>query len=372
MTASYDRAPAGLATIRRNGEIIEANQMLRDMVGPATMGASSRFHELLRVGDRIYWETHIGPLLEMQGQVREIALEITTDGGPLPVLLNGAAARPGDPDSTIDLAIFPARDRRAYEAELLSARKRAEESEARARLLAKTLQRSLIPPTVPEMPGLEVGAAYRPARTGVEVGGDFYDFFRLTPTDWCIAIGDVCGKGASAAAVTALVRYTLRGAAMETHILSEAVHAVNQALLLEGSDDMCTLVLARLSPCDAGHQVTLAAAGHPLPRLVDPSGDITSVGRRGTMLGAFTHAPQPLSQLTLRPGDTLVLFTDGITEAQRGGEFLGDGGLDKLLAEHHLLDAGELAELVADTAAKYQDGDPRDDMAVVVVRDSAG
>lgn len=365
----YERAPCGLATIRHDGGIVAANATLREMIGEAAWNGTSRFHDLLRIGDRIFWETHVGPLLEMQGHVREIAVELSTDDGPLPVLLNARTERPGDPSSTIDVAVFPAKDRRSYESELLAARKQAEVSEAHARRLAMTLQQSLIPPSVPAIPGLELGAAYRPAGTGADVGGDFYDFFRVTRSEWCIVVGDVCGKGPAAATVAALARYTIRGAAMESNDIAEGLQTLNSTLLLDGNGDMCTALVARISRAAGRHTVKMAAAGHPVPLLVDEAGTVAPAGRHGVLLGAFEDADHRSDRLELR-GGTLVMFTDGVVEARRGEEFFGDGAFPKLLAAQHGLPPPELAALIADSATTFQDGPNRDDIAVVVLRDA--
>ncbi|MBT8216304.1 MAG: SpoIIE family protein phosphatase [Acidimicrobiia bacterium] len=356
-------------TVNRSGEIVQANGTFGDMIGSSLLAGIARFLDLLRPGDRIFWETHIVPLLDMQGFVREIAIELRTTGEPLPALLNARNQRPGEPDSLIDLAIFSARDRRSYEQELLAARKQAEAAEAHARNLAETLQRSLIPPSLPKIPGLEVGAAYRPAGLGDEIGGDFYDFFRVNPTEWVIALGDVCGKGARAAAITALVRFTVRGAAMETDDLSDALQTVNRTLLLDQGAETCTALLARFRPLETGHRARIVSAGHPFPRLIRRSGEITSVGGHGPLLGAYPGISHTVARVVLGAGDTLVMFTDGIVEARRGGDFFGDHGLDSLLAEHAGAGAEALASTIANTIVEFQDGSPRDDVAVVVVKE---
>ncbi len=360
-----------MATITRNGRMIECNETLREMLGTDAALASGGFLALLRPGDRIFWDTHVGPLLDMQGHVREIAMELRTDTGSVPVLLNARSQVPGDPSSSIDIAVFPAKDRRSYEQELLASRRRAEQSEANARVLATTLQRSLFPPSLPDIPGLELGAAYRPVGTGAEVGGDFYDFFRVTADDWMIAVGDVCGKGAAAAAVTALVRYSIRGAAMETESLQEVMHGVNATLLLDRSHETCTALLARLSPAGSGHRVSVIAAGHPLPRLVTASGRVTPVGQYGVLLGAFTDVEHRTDEVTLEDGDSLVFFTDGVTEARNGEDFFGETRLDELLGDAGQLTAPELARKVVGAAFDFQSGEPRDDAAVVVVRQAS-
>ena len=176
-----------------------------------------RLSTLLSVGGQIYVETHVAPLLLAAGQVRGIALELVTAAGErVPVLMNATLVRDdGDVPTGVRVAMFDATERREYERELLAARARAEESEARARLLVRSLQEALIPPVVPVIDGLQLAAAYRPAG-GDEVGGDFYDVFQVGVDDWIVVVGDVTGKGVEAAKVTALARYTIRAAAVIT------------------------------------------------------------------------------------------------------------------------------------------------------------
>lgn len=362
----YERAPCGLATIDRRGQWIARNSSIETMIGPETLAASEGFLPLLRAGDRIYWETHIGPLLDMRGEVHEIAIELASDSGPLPVLLNARNAIPSDPTSAIDLAIFAARDRRSYEQELLDSRRSAEASEAAARELAETLQASLLPPALPDVPGLEVSAAYRAASTGIDVGGDFYDVFR-TADAWVLAIGDVCGKGATAATATSLLRYTLRGAAMETDDTAEMLNAINQTLILD-KKLTATLLLARFTQTGTGHLVEIATAGHPLPRLVAPDGPVRQIGTYGTLLGAFPDATWEVESHAFQPGHILVAYTDGVTEARRDDEFFGEAGLDAFIANTAWSGSTILAEEIADAAVRFQDGPPQDDIATLVVR----
>ncbi len=336
------------------------------MIGPETLAAAGGFLSLLRAGDRIYWETHIGPLLDMRGEVHEIAVELASDSGPLPVLLNARTESPSDPTSAIDLAVFAARDRRSYEQELLDSRRSAEASEASARELAETLQSSLLPPALPDVPGLELSASYRAASTGIDVGGDFYDVFR-TSDAWVLAIGDVCGKGAKAATATSLVRYTLRGAAMETDDPAEMLSAINQTLILD-KKLTATLLLARFSPSAEGHVVEITTAGHPLPRLIAPDGPVRQIGTPGTLLGAFSDADWPVEHQAFQPGHILVAYTDGVTEARRSDEFFGEAGLDGFIADRVSANSEILAHEIADAAVRFQNGSPQDDIATLVVR----
>jgi len=182
------------------------------MKGPGAAGRAQRVTSLVRLAQPLQsGEDLLGLFLvaladdlggvRLHGSVREIALEdVRADGARLPVLVNSVLERDADgAPLAIRTAVFDATERRRYEQELVRAKERAEASEANARLLAATLQRTLIPPEAPRIEGLDVAAAYRPAGDGSEVGGDFYDVFQIGVDDWAIVVGDVCGKGAEAA-----------------------------------------------------------------------------------------------------------------------------------------------------------------------------
>jgi sigma-B regulation protein RsbU (phosphoserine phosphatase) len=210
----YENAPCGYLSTLPDGTIVKANQTFLAWTGfdRDELVGRRRLQELFPVGDRIFYETHWAPLLRMQGAVREIAVElIGRDGGRLPVLTNAVLKRNGEGHpQLIRTVVFDARERRSYEQELVAARGRAEAAEARARELAETLQAMFRPPTTLEIPGLEIAGVYRPAGDGAEIGGDFYDVFPTGPTSHAILLGDVSGKGAPAAIVTALVRHVVR------------------------------------------------------------------------------------------------------------------------------------------------------------------
>jgi sigma-B regulation protein RsbU (phosphoserine phosphatase) len=215
--ALYERAPCGYLSTLPDGTIVKVNQTLLTLTGyeRADLVGRRRFAELLTAGGRIYHETHYAPMLQMQGVVREVALDLVrADGQRLSVLVNSVLERgPHGAPVIVRTAVFDATHRRAYERELLWAKERAEASEARAVVLARTLQQTLIPPSRPQIPGLDVAAAFRPAGDGAQVGGDFYDVFAVGSGDWFVTVGDVCGKGVDAAIVTALARHTIRAAA---------------------------------------------------------------------------------------------------------------------------------------------------------------
>lgn len=366
----YEDAPVGLVTIDRRGSILRANRTFLTWTNLADHHDLPNFHSMLRTGDRIFWETHVSPLLDMHGEVREIAAELAIAGSPLPVLINARVSRVGDPDATIDLALFSAAQRRMYEKELLEASQRAEASESLARSLAKTLQRSLMPPNLPTIEGFQLGAAYRPAGAGDEVGGDFYDVFQTSASSWMVALGDVRGKGASAASLTGLVRYAIRGAAMQVKMPSEILRTVNAALLLDGSGETCTVALMAIQ-VGIDPVVTIALAGHPRPRRVGIAGGVTPAGIPGTLLGAFEDVALSDESLELKVGETLVLFTDGVPEARSGDDFYGEERLDALLEGMNDASPAEIASAISSSVVAYQQGRARDDVAMVAVRRSA-
>ncbi|HEX2053633.1 MAG TPA: SpoIIE family protein phosphatase, partial [Actinomycetota bacterium] len=268
----YDRAPCGYLSTKPDGTIVKVNQTFLTWTGYQREELVGRrtFAQLLTAGGRIYHETHYAPMLQMQGIAREIALDIVgADGRRLPALVNSVLERDGaGRPAVVRTAVFDASDRRQYERELLRAKQRAEESERHARVLVKTLQSTLIPPAPPKVEGLDLCAVYRPAGTGDEVGGDFYDVFQIGPHHWIVAVGDVQGKGVEAAVVTALARYAIRGAAVRHRSPSDVLCSVNQDLLRQGTDRFCTAVLVSLQRKVTGWYVILSCAGHPLPLCV--------------------------------------------------------------------------------------------------------
>jgi hypothetical protein len=191
----------------------------------------------------------------------------------------------------------------------------------RARV-ARTLRRSLLPAVLPVIPGLQLASYFRPMGAGEEVGGDFYDAFGDREGCWLI-VGDVCGKGAEAAALTGFLRHTTAAYAREASAPGRVLAQVNQAMLDQDFDGrFATAILARLAFGEAGVELTLAVAGHPSALLVRGDGEVAEVGGSGTLLGIF---PEPVIEevsATLSPGDALVLYTDGLTEAHAPGKIV--------------------------------------------------
>jgi serine phosphatase RsbU (regulator of sigma subunit) len=229
--------------------------------------------------------------------------------------------------------------------------------------IARTLQRSLLPEALPEIPGWELAALYRPAGQGNEVGGDFYDFWEVDG-DWLMMIGDVTGKGVGAAAVTSVARHTARAASEFDRRPARLLDRVDAALKRSPSISVCTALCVRFTD----GRGTFAAGGHPLPLCLSADG-VRQLGRPGTLLGAFTEAGWPETSFTLEPGATLVTFTDGVTDTVgEEGERFGMGRLRETLAEAKDETPTVICQRLAARLEEFQVGAQADDTAVVAMR----
>jgi sigma-B regulation protein RsbU (phosphoserine phosphatase) len=256
---------------------------------------------------------------------------------------------------------------------------REERLRREAEELADVLQASLLPPIPPDLPGMELATRYLAGEQGLKVGGDFLDVFRLASNDWGIVLGDACGKGARPAALAALARWSIRASSVHEFKPSGVLRDVNAVLLADdevGHDDhFCTAVFARLELDTCGAWLTLASAGHPLPVLVRRSGRVEIRGHPAVPLGMFESIAPMDERVGLGPGDALVLYTDGITEARDpNGEVFGE---DRLLDElqrwtGHPADA--IADAIVNSARTFAGGRLSDDVGIVVIRvpDDAG
>ncbi|MDQ1287557.1 MAG: SpoIIE family protein phosphatase [Actinomycetota bacterium] len=238
--------------------------------------------------------------------------------------------------------------------------------------VARTLQRSLSPPPLPPLPGVDVAAAYRPWTAGVDVGGDYYDVFHIAGRWWAV-LGDVCGKGPAAAALTTAVRYSLRALTLEDGDPVSVLTRLNEVLLVGEPDTsvesrFTTLVLARLRPAGTGMDVELASAGHPPPLLRRAGGRIETVTIPGMPVGLFPELELGTTRLRLDRGDTLLLYTDGATEARdASGEELGEAPLRRMLAEIPVpVTAQSVIDQVMSGVLLHADG-LRDDLALLAL-----
>lgn len=233
--------------------------------------------------------------------------------------------------------------------------------------IAETLQKGLLPPPLPHIPGWSIAAMYRPAGAENEVGGDFYDVFRV-PGGWMLVIGDVTGRGAHAASITAVARYTLRTAAVLTDDPLVALRTLNRALLARGDTALCSLAALTLSE-DRFEPVRLAVAGHPPPLLVDGE-EVTEAATADPVLGAFHDAEWGISRSELEPGQQLVIVTDGIAEAQ-GSE--GRFGEERLRRELRGATNPALAlQRLESSLHAFTEGSLDDDVAILAIARASG
>lgn len=234
--------------------------------------------------------------------------------------------------------------------------------------IATTLQRSLLPPRLPVVPGAELAARFRAAGEANHVGGDFYDMFAMGD-GWLLVIGDVTGKGPDAAATTSVTRHTLRTAALYESDPAALLGRLN-GVLLDDPDmlQMCTVACLHLRTGPYGLTGELLCAGHPPPYLVRAGGEIEALCRPGPLLGAFRDASWEPAALELAPGDAVVLYTDGVTDARgRDGRF-GAERLEALLRDAEGRGADEIAGAVDEALREFESGPQLDDVAVLVLR----
>lgn len=324
----FENAPCGYLSTTLDGTILKVNRTFESWTGleREELVGKRRFESLLAPGGRIYHETHYAPLLRMQGQVREIALEIVrADGSRLPVLVNSTLVNGADEQpKLIRTTVFDASDRRRYEEELLRAQRRERD-------IAQQLQQSMLAGELPSSPEVEVGASYRPADSALDVGGDWYDAFWLSDHRVGLVVGDVVGRGIEAAATMGQLRSATRALAST---------GLPPAQLLEALDDysarhrvglMTTVVYAELN-LDS-HELRFVCAGH-LPPVLARESERARLDWEGRSLPlglcAKDEAMRSEARCHLEPGSTVVLYTDGLVERRRQPL---DTGLERLVAE---------------------------------------
>lgn len=236
--------------------------------------------------------------------------------------------------------------------------------------ISQSLQRSLLPPELPEIDGVEVEVIYRAAGEGNEVGGDFYDLFPISDGAYGFAIGDVCGTGPNAAAVTGLARHALRLLAREGLSGPAVLERLNSAILDEGARSrFLTLLYGELRPQEDGSaELKVVCAGHPLPLRLRQDGTVEPAAEPQPLLGVLDDLELYEQTVTLDPGDVLLCVTDGVTERREGTRMLGDDGLTDVLTTCTGLTAGAVAARIMRAVERFASDAPSDDMAILAMR----
>ncbi len=236
--------------------------------------------------------------------------------------------------------------------------------------VARTLQASLLPPALPKVEGIGFAAEYVP--TGSEVGGDFYDVVPSAPDTWVVVVGDVSGKGVQAATVTGLVRDVIRILVDDGKPMTEILCRVNKTLVQRGGGRYCTLAMASVTrAADNVLTVCLHLAGHDRAVLVNADGKTSFVGEGGTALGLLESITSPDVEVRLQPGDSLIFYTDGVTERRRGRELFGTGRLKDAAGPLAGYPAEVMAARLRSTTINFSVEEPRDDIAILVLRNDA-
>lgn len=238
------------------------------------------------------------------------------------------------------------------------------------RRVATTLQKSLLPPDLPDIPGVTLAARYRAASAESEVGGDFYDLFAPADGIWTVVIGDISGKGVEAASLTALARYTVRAAARENARPQRVLRRLNEAVLGERPGGrFLTIAVARLTWTPTGAlRLQVACGGHPPPLVLRAGGAVTPGAQPGTLIGFLEQPELPEQTTDLAPGDAVIFFTDGLTDVRGPEGTFGEDRLRELLAGYAGLDADAIATSLEREVLAFQAGEPSDDLAIVVLK----
>lgn len=307
-----------------------------------------------------------GPVPSPLGPV--LPLPLFSRGIDLGTLVVGGPGRDGFTGPAVSLAVELAA---RIAAALDNARLYAEQLEN-----VRGLQRSLLPPSLPDVPGLDIAYVYEASSAvdDVQLGGDFYDVFPVTPKVWGFAVGDVCGTGPEAAALTGLARHSLRLLAREGRSPVSVVERLNQAVLEEGelagdAGRFITLLYGEIEPRpDGSAQVVLVCAGHPLPLVLRQDGSVRAAANPQVLLGVIEEPSLYAEDLELAPGEVLLGYTDGASERRDGAKMLGDEGVAALLAGCSGMSAAGVVGRIGQAVADYGTSASRDDLALLALR----
>lgn len=357
-----DGLPDGVVVLDVFGHLVERNpaaERLLDATGSSPSGAADGAVDA-RLPPALAQLVHVPG--ERSDAVRQVRLDVDGLARDFEVTLGDLPDRKGHSGGRL-MVLRDITNRLARERQLTTL------LDERARV-ADTLSRSLRPEALPAIPGVRLAAAYRPAGEGREIGGDFYDVYPSGDDVWSFAIGDVSGKGASAAAVTALGRYSLRAFSSTGRPPARTLGALNRQILNDQAMDETYLTVAagRFRRLPAGVDVVFALGGHPPPMLVRSRGTVGKVGALGVAIGLFPDLRAEDTHVRLEPGDSLVFYTDGVSEARRGDQFFGEDGLVRCLSRLAGTDAEVQASRVLAAVLAFQDQRAADDIAVLVIQ----
>jgi sigma-B regulation protein RsbU (phosphoserine phosphatase) len=359
----FEDAPSGHVTTRLDGTIVRVNRTFEAWTGLARddLVGARRFQDLLSPGGRIYYETHHAPLMHMQESVRAIAVEIVrADGSRMPALINSALRRDeaGRPEA-VWTSVFDATDRREYEDELLRARNRERE-------IALRLQRSMLSGALPDTDGCELDVVYRPAESGMEAGGDWFDAFWVDDGETiALVVGDVVGHGVDAAAAMGQLRSAVRALASTGVPPGALLGRLDEFARRHGVGKMCTLTYAELSL--ATGLLRFASAGHPPPLLAVPGQEPDFAwGGRSTPLNLSGAAGgREEATESLPPGSMVLLYTDGLVE-QRSQPL--DQGMERLRSSVAAQPSDTVSAMLARLIREVPGSEHDDDICVLAAR----
>jgi PAS domain S-box-containing protein len=341
---------------------------------PVHLGDPARAAEVVRSGEALLIPEITGEVVA-GGPLSEEALGLARELGLRSVIVVPLALADQPPIGALTLATAES-GRRLEETDLALASelgRRAAIAVENARLygelseIATTLQRSLLPPDLPAMPGFRMASLYRAAGEQNEVGGDFYDVFEV-PGGWMVVVGDVAGRGAEAAALTSLSRYTFRTAGKLLGDPIAALEQLNTALRESPSLSLVSVCCVRLRTGDGDAYADLVLAGHP-PAYHVRRGSSRPVGVFAPFLGAYEHGGWEATTIKLDPGDQLILYTDGVIDTVGVEERFGEERLARTLSG--ATGAADAVRRIEHALVEFAHGSQVDDTAVIAVERTA-
>jgi phosphoserine phosphatase RsbU/P len=358
----FENAPCGYLATTVDGTLLKVNRTFENWTGleRTDLVGKKRFSELLSGGGRIYHETHYAPLLRMQGQVREIALEIVrADGSRLPVLVNSTLVKgPDEQPKLIRTTVFDASDRRRYEEELLRAQRRERE-------IAQQLQQSMLAGELPASTEVEVGASYSPADSALDVGGDWYDAFWLSRHRVGLVVGDVVGRGIQAAAAMGQLRSATRALASTGQPPPRLLEALDAYAVRHRVGFLTTVTYMELDL--SSNELRFSCAGH-LPPVLAPASEPAHLAWKGRSLplglGGRDEDARPEARCRLDPGSVVLLYTDGLVERRRKSL---DAGLERLVAEVEANRSEPPERLTANLLRAFETTERQDDACAMAL-----